>query len=53
MTPTESSPGSESESEYLPIWESMLTDFGHPDLLVRAVDEEIISYLAAHPEAQH
>jgi hypothetical protein len=32
------------------VWESMLADFGHPDLLVRAVDEEIIRYLAAHPQ---
>jgi len=31
----------------------MLADFGDPDLLVRAVDEEIIRYLAAHPAAQH
>jgi hypothetical protein len=31
----------------------MIADFGHPDLLVRAVDEEIIRYLAAHPEAQN
>jgi len=35
----------------LPIWESMLRDFGDPEDLSRAVDEEIIRYLAAHPEA--
>jgi len=30
----------------------MLADFGESEDLVRAADEEIIRYLAAHPEAQ-
>ena len=45
-------PPHDREGGYLPVWEAMLRDFGDPEDLSRAVDEEIIRYLAAHPEAQ-